>query len=166
VPQLLWDASALAKGYAPEVGRDTVRALLALAPAVTMITTYLGYVETYASLRRKFNSGLFDAATFDAARSLLRLEVLVRPDFRLMTLDDKALLGGIPLVDPHSLNASDAAVLFAYLRYARAPLSAAAPSVLIAADQRLIRAAQGEGLPTLSPELLPATDVAAFLSRL
>jgi predicted nucleic acid-binding protein len=166
VPQLLWDASALAKGYAPELGKDTVRALLATAPAVAMITTSLGYTETYASLRRKFNGGVFDAAAYDAARSLLRLEVLIRPDFRLMTLDDEAILGGIPFIDQHNLNASDAAVLYTFVRYARAQSLADPVCVLLAADQRLIRASESEGLKTLNPEVVSPADVRAVLAAL
>jgi predicted nucleic acid-binding protein len=162
VPQLLWDASALAKGYAPELGNDTVRALFAALPAVTMITTSLGYTETYASLRRKFNGGVFDAAAYDVARSLLRLEVLIRPGFQLMTLDDESILGGIPFIDQHNLNASDAAVLYTFLRYAQAVADPVC--VLVAADQRLIRAAESEGLRSLNPEMVSPVDVPAVLA--
>jgi hypothetical protein len=66
----------------------------------------------------------------------------------------------------HNLNASDAIVLLAYLRYARAQSPAAPPCLLVAADQRMLRAAAAEGLPTFDPEQLPAADVPAFLASL
>jgi hypothetical protein len=36
--------------------------------------------------------------------------------------------------------------------------------VLVAADQRLVRAAAAEGLATLNPETIPAVDVPALLA--
>jgi hypothetical protein len=94
VPVLLWDASALAKRYAVEVGSDMVDALFGLVPATSMITTYLGYAEVCASQRRNFNRGTFDRVTFTKARSSLRSEVILAPGFRLMTLGDEAILAG------------------------------------------------------------------------
>src|SRR5688500_703742 len=117
MPQFLWDASALTKRYAPEVGSDIVDALFAVGLAVPMVTTYLSYAETCATLRRKHNTGDINAATFAAARGLLKQEVFSDPGFDLMTLNDEAILGGIAIVDQHNLNSSDAAILFAYLRY-------------------------------------------------
>ena len=47
---VLWDASALAKRYIAEVGSDTVNALFAAVPLAQMVTTILGYSETFAAL--------------------------------------------------------------------------------------------------------------------
>jgi hypothetical protein len=75
------------------------------------------------------------------------------------------ILGGIDLVDRHNLNSADASILASFLSFAQAQPSASV-SVLLAADQRLLRAAQGEGLKTFNPELIAPADVPAFLAAL
>jgi hypothetical protein len=45
-------------------------------------------------------------------------------------------------------------------------LRASAVSVLVASDQRLLRAAKADGLEVLNPESVSATDVPAFLAAL
>jgi predicted nucleic acid-binding protein len=166
MPQLLWDASALAKRYADEAGSDTVDVLFTATPPAPMLATFLGYAETAASLRRKLNRGVLDLAAFSAARSALRQEVLYGPDFELLTIYDADILGGIALTDQHNLNSTDAAILAACLRYARAQPPSAAACLLLAADQRLLRAADNEGLRALNPEDIPAVDVPALLVSL
>src|ERR1051326_2202597 len=160
---LLWDASALVKCYALEVGSDTAISLLTLTSSVVMMITHLGYAETCASLRRKFNGGVIDRNTFAAARRLLRIEVLTVPRLALLSLDDEAILGGIALSDQHNINSADAAILHAYKRYRDALAVTAGDCILIASDQRLLRAAVDEGLTTLNPEQVRAADVAALL---
>jgi predicted nucleic acid-binding protein len=166
MPQLLWDASALVKRYLTETGTATVHALFAAAPAAAMWGTFLGYAETGAVLRRRTNAGDLPPAAFSAARAALRSEVLDDPDFQLLTVDDAAFLAGITLTDLHNLNSSDAALLAPYLRYARLQPAGSPTCVLIASDQRLLRAAQLEGLATLNPELVLAADVPAALAAL
>ena len=46
MPVLLWDASALAKRYAPETASATVDALFMNVAPVQMAITLLGYAET------------------------------------------------------------------------------------------------------------------------
>ncbi len=69
---LLWDASALAQRYAPELGHH-VNALFAAVSRAQMITTVLSYSETCGALVRKRNGGALDPATFSVARSDLRV---------------------------------------------------------------------------------------------
>jgi uncharacterized protein len=164
MPVLLWDASALAKRYSPEVGSDTVDALFAAVPPAQMILTFLGYAETYSVLLRNRNRGVISLATFAAARSALRSEVVDDPDFNLLAVDEDDILNSIDLMDRHHLNTSDAAVLAAYLRYVAS--LAGAHCVVVASDQRLLRAAQGEGLSAIDPEALPASAVDTFLASL
>lgn len=165
MPALLWDASALAKRYSPEVGSDTVDALFAASPPAQMILTFLGYAETYSVLLRKQNRGTISPATFSAARSALRSEVIDAPGFDLLIVDEDDILSSIDLMDRHNLNASDAAILAAYLRCATSPMRGAG-CVLVAADQRFLRAGQSEGLSVLNPEGFPAADVATLLASL
>jgi predicted nucleic acid-binding protein len=163
MPEALWDGSALVKRYYTEIGSQTVDAVFAAMSAAEMAATFLGYAECAAILRRKLNSRVLDQAAFSSARFLLRQEILNRHDFRLMSIDDRAMLDGIGWIDTYSLNSADAAILDVYLRHARA---SGGVCVLIAADGRLLKAAAAEGLETLNPELMPAADVAAFLASL
>jgi hypothetical protein len=161
---LLWDASALAQRYAPEMGHQTVNALFTAIPRTQMVTTVLGYSETCAALVRKRNGGVLDAATFSVARSALRAEVIDDPEFGVLAVEFVDILGGIDF-NRHNLNSADASILMTFLSFAQSQ-PAPTTSVLAAADQRLLRAAQAEGLTTLNPELMSAADVAAFVAAL
>ena len=166
MPQLLWDSSALIKQYLPEPGRASVNALFALSPAVPMAATYLTYAETAAALRRNVNAGNIQPAAFNSARVLLDSMVLNNPDFLLLSVDDAAVLAGVTLTDVHNLNSTDAAILAAYLRYARSQPAGNPVCVLVASDQRMIRTANAEGLQTFNPEAVAAADVAAALAAI
>jgi predicted nucleic acid-binding protein len=161
---LFWDASALAKRYAPETGSDAVDLAFANASTHTMGTSVWGYAETYAILVRKLNGGRLDLPAFTSAVTGLQAEVIDNPDFAFLAIDDAAILAGISLIRRHNLNSADAAILAVTLRYARSTTSATI--LLIAADQRLLRAAQAEGVLTLNPENPPGEGVAAFLAAL
>jgi predicted nucleic acid-binding protein len=163
---LLWDASALAKRYGLEVGSEAVDALFAEVPADQMVTTFLGYAETYSTLLRKRNRGAISAATFRSAASFLQREILDSTEFRLLSIDDMAVLNGIEHMERYNLNASDAAILVACLRYAEAEAAAGSTCVLVVADQRLLRAARAEGLPALDPEPHAAADIPSVLAML
>jgi len=160
---LLWDASALAQRYAPEIGHQTVNALFAAASRAQMITTVLSYSETCGALVRKRNGGALDAATFSVARSALRAEVIDDADFGVLAIEFGDMLDGIDLIDRHNLNSADASILMSFMGFARSqPVTTT--FILVAADQRLLRAAQAEGLMTVNPELMASADVPAFLA--
>jgi predicted nucleic acid-binding protein len=165
LPILLWDASALAKPYVPEVGSDTAIALLAATAAATMMGTIVGYAETFSVLLRNRNRGTISPSTFAGAKSLLRIEVAENPDFVMLAVDDAVFFGGLALMERHNLNAADAATLYTFLTYARSTPSPP-PVVLVASDHRLLTSARAEGLATLNPEALPAANVPAFLAAL
>src|SRR5689334_7008198 len=132
--QLLWDASALVKRYVAEVGSDTVDALFTAIPTPLMVCTLLGYAESAAILRRRFHQAVFSAIEFSNARLLLEQEIVSNPATRLVPIDDTTLLASIALGDQRNLNASDAVILEAYLRYARSQSPTAARCVLVASD--------------------------------
>ena len=117
-------------------------------------------------LLRKFNRKAIDKTAFDTAKSALRAELINDPDFVLLTISDIAFYDGITFVEKHNLNATDAALLILYRAYLQEIASDDTTFLLIAADERMVRAAQAEGLPAVNPEALAATDVAGFLSAL
>ena len=159
MPHLLWDASALTKRYAEEDGSDTVDALFDAARQWPMAVTFLGYTETYAARWRKRNRGSISSVSFREAASSLRTEIFSER-FQSVTAYDMEVVIAIEYVQKYSLNASDAIILTAYLRYAR---SVNDICILVAADGRLIKAAEAEGLRSLSPEAVSVLEVAAFL---
>ena|SRR6266849_5702286 len=161
---LFWDASALAKRYAPETGSDTVDALFANASAHTMAATVLGYAETFSILLRKRNGGRLDLPAFTSAITALQSETIDNVDFTFLSIDDAAILSGIPLIQRHNLNSADAVILAVILRYVR--LTPTSPILMVSSDHRLLRAAQAEGMRTLDPEGFPAVDVAPLLVSL
>jgi len=163
VPQILWDASALAKRYAAEAGSENTDAVWLSLTASQMTATFLGYAETYSILLRKRNRNDLTNAAFAAARSLLRDEIVNSLDFTLGDVDARNILAGINLMERYNINSADAAILAAYLRYA---LTRGDACVLVASDKRLLRAAAAEGLSTLNPEQTSAVDVIAFLAVL
>jgi len=160
---LFWDASGLAKFYAEESGSDTARALFADPSRPLMVTTPWGYAETFALIQRKHNGGRIDFSSYSKAVSALRNDMIVLPLFRLLTVTDAAIIGSITAIHKHNLNSTDAALLTTFLRYAHVSPDAC---VLVAADQRLLRAAQAERLAVINPETMPAAAVAAFLAAL
>lgn len=166
MPTVCWDASALAKRYTEEKGAQTVDFLFTLVLPRDMIATPWGYAETYSILLRRFNDRVLDAATFTNAVSLLQAEVVADPDFRLLSITDALVFSSPSLMRAHNINSVDAALLATYLSFARAQPPEAPPCLLIASDQRLLRAATGEGLAVLNPELVPAADLPAFLAAL
>ena len=163
--EVLWDASGLTKRYFTEAGSETVSELFALVPATQMAATFLGSAETYSILVRKHNSGLLKTAAYTAATSALETEVIYNMQFALLDTPYDAFLEGIDLIKKHNINASDAAILVVFLRYARFLAASRSTCVLVAADKRLLRAAQTEGLHPLNPQTLASTDVPAFLAK-
>jgi hypothetical protein len=69
-------------------------------------------------------------------------------------------------LEPHNLNATDGAILALALRYVHALPAGSPTSLFVAADRRLLSAAQAEGLRTLNPETAAATDIPPFLASI
>lgn len=158
---LFCDASARIKRYLIEVGSDVMNAVFAHAAPHRMPTTPWGYTETYSLLRRRYNGGVIDRATFTVQVSALQAEVVHSPDFGLVPITGAAIFASVFHIEKHSLNATDAAILTMLLEFAQLP--GAPRCVVIAADQRLLRAAAGEGLLTLDPQQTAAAGIPAFL---
>ena len=164
LPLVFWDASALVKRYGREVGSPTVDAIFSAVPRTQMFGTLWGYAETFAILHRKRNDGRLDAVAHAAAVTSLQNEVLTPGDFRLLAIEEEHILLGLSYVTRHNLNSADAAILAAYVRYRQSLPQGSPGCVLVAADGRLLRAAQAEGFAPLNPQNLAAADLPAFLA--
>lgn len=141
-------------------------ALFAHTAQFQMVTTFLGYAETFSLLLRKQNRGDISTASFRIAASSLQAETLTGSALNILSITDSDILYGVEFMRRYNINASDAAILVAFLRYSRSQLFAGSPCILVAADQRLLRAASAEGLATLNPETVSAAAVPALLAAL
>ena len=164
---LFWDASALAKRYAPEIGSDAASALFKAVPATQNVSAAISYAETYSILLRKLNRREIARSTFDKAWSSLRADLIYDPDFVLLPVTDTAIYSGIALMQAYNINSTDATLLTMFLRYKQSfPLEGDTIFVLVASDNRLLRAAEAEGLIAVDPETLAEADIPAFLASL
>ncbi len=156
------------KQYAPETGTATVKALLNTTPTLDMALAYIVYAETAAILRRKTEqrANEFTRRFHSVCAAYLEADILNSNRFTLLSTLDEDVLAVIVLSDAHNINSTDAAMLAAYLRYAEFVSEDEPVCVLVAADNRLIRAAEAEGLKTLNPETLAPDDLPAFLASL
>ncbi len=164
MPIIFWDASGLAKRYYSENGSETVDAIFQAVPHSDMQVTLWGYAETFAILHRKRNAGSLVSADFTRAATKLQDEVLTSGQIGLLTIEDDRVLAGLTFVVRHNLNSNDAAILATYLRFQQS-LPPGSPMCLpVAADKRLLRAAEAEGLGTLNPEAVGPQDIAGQLA--
>ena len=164
MPVAFWDASALIKRYLAETGSQTVNAIFAAPQKLEMVTTPSGYTETYAALLRKRNGGILNQSEFSTAVIALQDEVIHTVGFGLISVSNEIIFASIEIIHRHNLNSTDAALLTALLEFSRS--SGISTCVLIASDQRLLRAAAAEGLATLNPEHVLPDAVAAALALL
>jgi len=81
------------------------------------------------------------------------------PEACRRALDEALAAGG-------TVAATDAAILALLLEYTLTLPTGRSGCVVIAADRRLLRAADTEGLKTIDPEALAAASVPAFLAGL
>jgi predicted nucleic acid-binding protein len=153
------DASALAKRYTLEAGSDKVNHLFLSCQHDRFHCLMLGAGEVISVLVRRHNSGLLTQAAFAQALTNIRQEVIDATDFRTVTVDKTTLGASFALIITYSINATDAAVLRITLDLAAGCRLSGDDVVLVASDQRLLKAAQAEGLLTFDPETQSQTDL-------
>jgi predicted nucleic acid-binding protein len=145
------DASAFVKRYTVEPGSAAVSLLVEdLLPArpVRLLTSWLGFLEIVAVLNRHRNDGRLGDRLFQQA---------------LLPLTDDVAARALDLVVRHNLNASDALYLRQMLDWQAGCDPQTESLALIAADERLLRAAQAEGITTLDPETADPDTVERLL---
>ena len=161
---LFWDASALAKRHSEELGSDVVDILFSLSAPFKMASTPWGYVETYSILLRRFNSKILDSTAFESAISTLQNEMLDIALVTLFSVSDEDIFLSTAMMRKHNLNSTDAAILTVIA--AKRSAFETSEIVVVAADKRLLRAAEAEGLRSLNPEETSLAELPVFLSSL
>ena len=157
------DASALAKRYAPETGTSLINHLFASVTSDRLCVFNVSVAEILSALVRKRNAGGITSAGFVQALADFRFEVVQPIQPRKIVADNLLVTAAFPLIESHSINATDGIILRAALDLATPLRSVGDDLVLVAADQRLIRAAQAEGLTTFNPETQSQAELDALL---
>lgn len=138
---IYFDTSALVKRFVTEEGSDRVERLIAEAAAVA--TAKIAYPEIYSGLTRKWREKDLSRSDYELACRQLEMdwESYVRID-----LDDAILQISRDLIRRYPLRGFDAVHLAsaAYLQKALGE-----PIAFVAADKRLLEAAQKESLETV-----------------
>lgn len=146
------DASALAKRYVPETGSALVDFLFDRVAEHRIYVLNIGCAEVVSVLVRKKNVGMVSTAQFNQALLVFDKEVVQSSAKHLLAFDNSIITDALALIVKHSVNANDAILLRVSMDIRQHLRSGVDDLALVASDQRLLRAAQTEGLATFNPE--------------
>ncbi len=146
------DGSALAKRYIAEPGTPLIDHLFAHVAADRLVLLNVGFAEVTSVMVRRKNASALSSATFASAMLQLGREIVHASNLRKLEPTNALVIGALRHIQTHSVNATDAIVLHAALALAQHLRSRGDDLVLVASDQRLLRAALAEGLATFNPE--------------
>ena len=133
---------------------DKVNFLFANVPHDRLMCLILGAVEIIWVLVRKRNDNRLTRADFRQAGINLDHEVIDnQSDFRTIPVPNSLIWRSMNLIETYSLNSVDAIVLRSALDDAVAHRSVGDELVLVASDQRLLKAASSENLLVFNPEV-------------
>ena len=114
----------------------------------------IGAAEVFSICVRKRNDGRITKHHFEQAVGYLDYEVInIESDFGTVPAQNVLIWESIGLMDTYSINSVDAILLCSALDIAVDLRNEKNELVLIASDQRLLRAAQTEGLLCFNPEI-------------
>ena len=160
-----FDASALVKRYTQELGSDKINFLFANVPHNHLMCLILGATEIIWVLVRKKNDNRLTNADFRQAGINLDYEIIDdQSGFRTIPVPNSLIWSSMDLIETHSLNSVDAIVLRSALDTAAACHEAGDELILVASDQRLLRAAISEGLLVFNPEIHPEQMIVEWLA--
>jgi predicted nucleic acid-binding protein len=146
------DASALAKRYIPEKGFARVEAIFDKVPPGRIHLLNISAGEILSIFVRKRNAGTMSIADFEQAVASFDAEIVGAVSVTRASVTSRLVSSSLPLVLAHSINSTDALILKSALVIAKRLRRVGGDLVLVASDQRLLRAAQSEGLTTFNPE--------------
>jgi predicted nucleic acid-binding protein len=158
------DASALAKRYVPESGSLLVDEILDNVAGDRLYLLNVGVGEVVSILVRNRNVGRITDAYFGQVLIDLESEIVRSVGINKLPIGNRLATSSFALIVAHAINSTDAIVLKSALAIAQKLRSGGNDLVLVASDQRLLRAAQAEGLTTFNPE--SQDHAAARITRL
>lgn len=157
------DGSALAKRYVSEIGSALVDVILDTVAEPRIYLLNIGFAEVVSVLVRKKNAGGISATVFNQALLNLEREVIRSVGKHLLSFDNSVASDALPFIIKHAINSTDAIILRVALDIAQLSRAGGDDIVLVASDQRLLRAAQVEGLSTFNPETQNQAALAALI---
>lgn len=161
-----FDASALVKRYTDEIGSDEIDYLFTNVPLDRMHCLLIGAIEVFWICVRKRNDGRITTDQFAQATGYLDHEVLsIISDFKTIPIPDTLVLNSVSLIETHSLNSVDALVLQSAMDIDIELHNDGNRLVLVASDQRLLRAADNEGLLVFNPETDSQKDLMNWITH-
>ncbi|MCX6028259.1 MAG: type II toxin-antitoxin system VapC family toxin [Chloroflexi bacterium] len=144
------DSSALVKRYVAETGSVWIQAIVASKARNKLIIARLTWVEVLSAFARRQREGSFAPA--DAAKAIRSFRYDLDHQYRVVELSRAVVEAAGQLVGKHPLRASDAIQLASALQVLPAFASVKTVSlVFLSGDDRLIAAAQAEGLNAENP---------------
>jgi len=159
-----FDASALAKRYVKEKGSEIVLRLFSVVDIGPMRALMIGVAEVVSIFVRKKNGGIISPDLFRASLLLFKQEILENLHFKKIDADSILISRAIPLVEKHSINATDAVVLRSAMDISAFEKDRGSQLFLVTADKRLETAAKTEGLPTINPETIQLSEIDTLLA--
>jgi uncharacterized protein len=141
------ETSALVKLYVREVGTERLLRLTARASNHRFSVLALARVEMHSAIRRRQREGDIDASAADLLLS--QFEQHLESRFIKQVLNDSLIDLATSLVNRHALRAYDAVQLAGCMMLKEN--SASDEPNFVCSDQRLLQAAEGEGLACFDP---------------
>ena len=140
--------------YTRESGSDKMLFLFRNVPLACFLCLTIGAIEVFWICIRKKNDGRITIDEFTQAIGHLEHEIINnQSSFRKIPVPDSLVWNAMNLIETHSINSVDALVLRSALDIATELRRAGDRLVLVASDQRLLRAARAEGLQAFNPEI-------------
>lgn len=148
------DSSAPVKRHLLETGSVWFQALAAPEAGNAIVTARISMAEVYSALNRRRREATLDTA--DYARIVADFHALCVTQYTLVELTALIVERARQLLEQHPLRAYDAVHLASALVVNEALMAADLSALtFVSADQRLITAAQTEGLATDNPNAHP-----------
>jgi predicted nucleic acid-binding protein len=145
----LFDTSALAKRYVPEVGTPLINHLLNTVSKQRMFVLVLAFGELVSLFVRKKNSGQISRMSYLQALADSRSEMT---SMVIQSVSDDLVWKSLPLIEQYSINATDAIILRSALNIADTLRVLGHDLVLVTSDIRLVNSAQSSKLVIWNPE--------------
>lgn len=157
------DASAVAKRYVPEKGSAQIDSILDTVVAGRIYLLNIVAGEVVSVLVRKRNAGALATEDFAQALASFEAEIVRGASITRAPVTSRLVTSSFALIVAHSINSTDALTLRSALVIARRLRIAGDDLVLVAADQRLVRAAAAEALLTFNPETQDQAPLTALI---
>jgi predicted nucleic acid-binding protein len=148
------DTSAVVKRYADELGSEWIRQIATARPSYLLISSRFLIVETVSALARRLREKLITPKVY--RDSLAAFEDDCQFEYHLIEVTAETVNVARDLVGRHPLRAYDAVHLASALSTAKFFRPAELPEpVFLSADDRLVQAAEAEGLVADNPNRYP-----------